>query len=81
MFVWLVLGGDQGILRVLEGKLTRLTQGVLTIWIEQIPDVMQEFVVGIPPIWRCLLRRVAKDILFFKEAEEVAVVDDAKDHA
>ena len=30
----------QGLLRVLEGKLVRLIQRVLTIWIEQIPVVM-----------------------------------------
>ena len=51
MYVWPVPGGDQGLLRVLEGKLVRMTIRVTTIWIEQIHVVMQEFVEGITPIW------------------------------
>ena len=39
----------QGKIRVLEGKLARLTQRVPTIRIEQIPAIMQKLVVGIPP--------------------------------
>ena len=58
-----------------------MTQGILTIWIERIPVVMQEFVVGIPTTWIRLLRRVARAVLFFREAEEAAVVGDVEDHA
>ena len=40
MFVRLVVGEDQGLIRVLEGKLARLTQRVPTIRIEHIPEAM-----------------------------------------
>ena len=40
MYVLLVLGEDQGLIRVLEVKLTRLTQRVPTLWIEHIPTIM-----------------------------------------
>ena len=50
MFVRLVLGEDQGLIRVLKGKLARLTQRVPTLRIEYIPAIMKEYVVGVPPI-------------------------------
>ena len=50
MYVRPVLGEDQGLIRVLEGKPARLTQKVPTLRIEQIPAIMQELVVGVPPI-------------------------------
>ena len=56
MFVRPVVGGDPGLLSVLEGKLARLTQRVPTIRIEHIPAAMQEFVVGVPPVWLRLFR-------------------------
>ena len=79
MYVWPVPGGDQGLLRVLEGKLARMTQRVLSIWIEQILAVMQEFVVGITPIWIRLMRRVARVVLVYIEAEEAATDEEADD--
>ena len=45
MFVRLVIGKDSGLIKVLEGKLARLTQQVPTLRIEHIPTAMQEFVV------------------------------------
>ena len=56
MYVCPILGEDQGLIRVLEGKMSRLTQRVPTLWIEHIPTIMQEFVVGVPHVWICLLR-------------------------
>ena len=56
MFVHPVLGEDLGIIRVLEGNISSLTQRVPTLWIEHIPTVMQEFVVGVPLVWLHLLR-------------------------
>ena len=40
MFVHPVVGEEPGLIRVLEGKLARLTQRVPTIWIEHIPTSM-----------------------------------------
>ena len=48
-FVRPVVGGDPGLIRVLEMKLGRLTERVPTIQIEHLPVAMQEFVVGVPP--------------------------------
>ena len=85
MYVRPILGEYQGLIRVLEGKLSRLTQRVSTLWIEHIPTIMQEFVVGVPPIWIHLLRRVARAVLVYidfvevveaEEAEEARVQDD-----
>ena len=43
--------GDDGeaMLRVVEGKLSRLTHDVPTLRMERIPIAMQEHVVGVPP--------------------------------
>ena len=60
MYVCLVAGEDHGLIRVLEGKLARLTQRVPTLRIEHIPVVMQELVVGIPHVWICLMRQIAR---------------------
>ena len=49
MYVQPVAGEDHGLMRVLEGKMARLTQRALTLRIEQILAIMPEFVVGIPP--------------------------------
>ena len=40
IYVRPVLGEDQGLIRVLEGKLPRLTQKVRTLRIEHIPAIM-----------------------------------------
>ena len=72
MYVHPVLGEDQELIRVLEGKLARLTQRVPTLWIEHIPAIMQDFVVGVPPIWIHLLRWVARVVLVYIDVVEVA---------
>ena len=79
MYVCPVLGEDQGIIRFLEGNLARLTQRVPTLWIEHIPAVMQEFVVGVPPIWIRLLRRVARAVLVYIDAIDAAKAEDAEE--
>ena len=79
MYVRLVLGEDQGMIRVLEGKLARLTQRLPTLRIEHIPAVMQDFVVGVPPVWIHLLRRVAKAILVYIDAVEAAEAEEAEE--
>ena len=56
MFVRPIISEDPGLIRVLEGKLARLTQRVPALQIEHIPTAMQEFVVGVPPVWLRLFR-------------------------
>ena len=56
MYVRPMLGEDQGLIRVLKGNLARLTQRVTTLHIDHIPIIMQELMVGIPPIWISLMR-------------------------
>ena len=65
--------------RVLEGKLARLTQRVPTIRIEHIPAAMQEFVVGVPPVWLLLFRRVAREVLVYRDAVEAAEAEEAEE--
>ena len=79
MFVRPVVGEDQGLIRVLEGKLARLTQRVPTIRIEQIPAAMQEFVVGVPPVCLRLFRRVARAVLVYRDAVEAAEAEEAEE--
>ena len=79
LFVRPVVGGDPGLVQVLEGKLARLTQRVPTIWIEHIPTAMQDFVVGVPPIWLRLFRWVARAVLVYRDAVEAAEVEEAEE--
>ena len=79
MYVHPVLGEDQGMIRVLEGNLSRLTQRVPTLRIEHIPAIMQEFVVGVPPVWIHLLRWVAREVLVYIDAIEAAKAEEAEE--
>ena len=79
MFVHLVVGGDPGFIQVLEGKLARLTQRVPMIWIEHKPTAMQEFVVGVPPIWLRLFRRVARAVLVYRDVVEVSEAEEVEE--
>ena len=79
MFVHLVVGEYLGLIRVLEGKLARLTQRVPTLRIEHITVVMQEFVVGVPPVWLCLLRWVARAVLVYIDAVEATEAEEAEE--
>ena len=79
MYVRLVLGEDQGLIRVLEGKLARITQKVPTLRIDHIPTIMQELVVGVPPIWIRLLRQVERAILVYIDAIEAAEAEETEE--
>ena len=80
MYVRLVVGEDHGLIRVLEGKLDRLTQILPTLCIEQIPAIMQELVVGIPHIYIHLMRRVAREVPVYIEAfEAVTAAEEAEE--
>ena len=79
MYVCPMLGEDQGLIRVLEGKLDRLTQRVPTLRIEHIPTIMQELVVGIPPVWIRLMRWVARAVLVYIDIVEVVAAEEAKE--
>ena len=79
MFVPPIVGEDPGLIRVLEGKLCRLTREVPTMHIEHIPTAMQEFVVGVPPVWLRLFRRVARVVLVYRDAVEAAEADEAEE--
>ena len=79
MYVCPVLREDQGLIRVLEGKLDRLTQRVPTLRIEHIPTIMQEFVVGVPLVWIRLLRWVARAVLVYIDVVEAAEAEEAEE--
>ena len=79
MFFCPVIGEDPGLIRVLEGKLARLTQRVPTLWIEHIPTVMQKFVVGVPSVSLRLLRRVARAVLVYIDVVEATKAEEAEE--
>ena len=79
MYVRLMVGEDQGLIKVIEGKLGSLTQIVPTIRIEKIPAIMQELVVEIPPTWICLMRRVARAVLVYIKAAEAAAAEEVEE--
>ena len=78
-FVRLVAGGDPGLIRVLEMKICRLTERVPTIRIEHLPVAMQESVVGVPPIWLRLFRRVARAVCVYRDAVEATEAKEAEE--
>ena len=79
MFVRPIVGEYLGLIRFLEGKLSRLTQRVPTLWIEHISTIMQEFVVGVPPVWLRLLRQVARAVLAYINAVEAVEAEEAEE--
>ena len=79
MFVHPVIGEDPGLIRVLEGKLARLTQRVPTLQIEHIPTAMQEFVVGVLSVWLRLFKRVVRAVFVYIEAVEAAEAEEAEE--
>ena len=79
MYVRPILGEGQGLIRVLEGKLARITQKVPTLRIENIPAIMQEFVVGVPNVWIRLLRQVARAVLVYIDAVKVVEAEEAEE--
>ena len=66
-------------IRVLEGKLARLTQRIPTLHIEKIRTIMQELVVGIPLTWIHLMRRVARVVLVYIRVAEAAAAEEAEE--
>ena len=66
-------------IRVLEGKLSGLTQRVPTLQIEHIPTIMQEFDVGVPHVWIRLLRWVARAILVYIDAVEATEAEEVEE--
>ena len=79
MFVRPVVGEDPRLIRVLEGKLARLTQRVPTLRIEHIPVVMRDFVVGVPPVSLRLFRRVSRAVLMYMDVVEAAKAEEAEE--
>ena len=79
MYVCPMLGEDQGLIRVLDEKLARLTHRVPTIRIEQIPAIMQEIVVRIPSTWIRLMRRVSRVVLVYIDATEASAAEEAEE--
>ena len=78
-FVCPVAGGDPGLIRVLETNLGRMTKRVPTIQIEHLPVAMQESVVGVPPAWLRLFRRVARVVCVYRDAVEAAEAEEAEE--
>ena len=78
-FSRLIPGGNESMLWVIKGKLSRLTQGVPTLQIEWILIIMQEFVVGLWLTWIHLLGRVARVIIRYREVAKAATTNEPKE--
>ena len=69
-------GGVDAMLRVMEGKLSHITHDIPTIRMERIHIDTKEHVLGVPPSWLLLIRKVSRTILCYQEvvaeATEVA---------
>ena len=68
--------GAKDMLHIVEGKLARLTHVVPTLKIEN-SDGHLGACRRVPPSWLCLLRRVTRDVLCYREVVEAAA---AKEH-
>ena len=80
-YIQLVEGfDDASMLRIVEGKLDRLTHDMSTLRMERIPISMQEHAVGVPSSWLRLLRNVSRVVLFYQKAvEKEAAAYEAED--
>jgi hypothetical protein len=58
----------EAMLGTLERKMSRLTHEIPACRMDQIPVDMQEDVVGVPPAWLRLLRRVARLVICYRNA-------------
>ena len=61
-------GGVAAMLRVVEGKLSYLTHDIPNLRMQRIPIDMQEHVVGVPPLWLHLLRKVSRTFVCYRKA-------------
>ena len=75
----LIPGVNESMLKVIEVKLARLTQGHPTLWIEKIIIIMEEFLVEVSSTWIHLLRRVDRVVLHYREATKAATNDEPEE--
>lgn len=61
-------GAADATLGAIERKMSWLTHDIPTYRIERMPISMQEDVVGVPPAWIRLLRKVARLVICYREA-------------
>ena len=57
---------DDAMLMTLEGKMNRLNNDIPSIRMDMMPIEMQEHVVGVPPAWLRLLRKVFICVIPYK---------------
>ena len=79
MFVRPIVGEDPGLIRVLEGKLAKMTQRVPNLRIEHLLTSMQEFVVEVPPVWLRLFRGVVRAVLVYIDVVEAVEAEEAEE--
>ena len=74
------IGGDEAMLHVVEGKLSRLTHDVPTLRMDRIPITMQQHVVGVPPSQLFLLRTITRVVLCYHEAVDAVATEEVEEN-
>jgi hypothetical protein len=63
------VGGEaERVLQNVQGNLSRLTQRIPMVQVEDLPEAMQRQVVGVPRAWVRLSRRLANAVVCYQDA-------------
>jgi hypothetical protein len=66
------VGGEaERVLQNVQGNLSRLTQRIPMVQVEDLPEAMQRQVVGVPRAWVRLFRRLANAVVFYHDTHPV----------
>jgi hypothetical protein len=70
-----VVGGEvKRVLQNVQGNLSRLTQRIPMVQVEDLPEAMQRQVVGVPREWVQLFRRLTNVVVFYHDANPMPQV-------
>jgi hypothetical protein len=66
------VGGEaERVLQNVQGNLSRLTQRIPMVQVEDLPEAMQRQVVGVPRAWVRLFRHLTNAMVFYHETHPV----------
>jgi hypothetical protein len=66
------VGGEaERVLQNVQGNLSRLTQRILMVQVEDLSEAMQRQVVGMPRAWVRLFRHLANVVVFYHDTHLV----------
>jgi hypothetical protein len=64
-------GESERVLQNVQGNLSHLTQRIPMVQVEDLPEVMQRQVVGVPRAWVRLFWRLANAVVFYHDTHPV----------